>query len=81
MLIGGMKQWAGALGLAGIGFYIAGTIILGILGGRWIDEKLNSGPIFLIAGLILGIIAAFYGVYRLIRPLLDNKGDNNNGGE
>ena len=54
---------------------MAGVIILGVLGGRWLDGKLNTEPILLITGLVLGIIGAFYGVYRMIRPLINSKWD------
>jgi len=70
-----MKRWIGALGLSGIGFYIAGIILLGILGGRWLDSKLHSEPLWVIIGLILGIAAAFLGVYNMIRPFISNKQD------
>ena len=75
-----MKQWVGALGLTGIGFYIAGMIILGILGGHWLDNKLNTEPVFLIIGLVFGIAFAFFGVYNTIKPIMDNmkKGGDNN---
>ena len=71
-----MKSWVAALGLTGIGFFIAGSIIGGLLGGLWLDDKLNSEPAFLIIGLILGIAFAFFGVYNSIKPILDslNKG-------
>lgn len=70
-----MRRRVAALGLSGIGFYIAGSIILGILGGRWLDGKLNSGPIWTIVGLVLGIVAAFLGVYNMLRPFISNKQD------
>ena len=74
-----MKRWVAALGLTGIGFYIAGAIILGLLGGLWLDSKLNSEPFFLIAGLILGIVVAFFGVYNMVRPFISNKQNKGNG--
>jgi len=73
-----MKRWVAALGLTGIGFYIAGSIILGLLGGLWLDSKLNSEPFFLIAGLILGIVVAFFGVYNMVRPFISNKQNKGN---
>jgi ATP synthase protein I len=73
-----MKSWVAALGLSGIGFFIAGSIILGVLGGLWLDNKLNSEPVFLIVGLILGIAVAFYGVYNMLRPFLSNKREGRN---
>ena len=68
-----MKRWLAALGVTGFGFFVAGSIILGILGGRWLDGKLNSEPVWLIVGLILGIVVAFLGVYNMIRPFISNK--------
>ena len=62
--------------LAGLGFFVAGAIILGVLGGRWLDGKLDSEPIWTIAGLILGIIVAFYGVYNMLRPFMGDNGNN-----
>jgi len=67
-----------ALRVVGVGFYIAGAIILGVLGGRWLDSKLNSEPFLTVAGLILGIIVAFYGVYNILKPFM---GDQNNKGK
>ena len=73
-----MDRRLAALGLLGVGFYVAASIILGVLGGRWLDGKLNTEPVFLIAGLILGIVVAFYGVYAMIRPFIKNRGDKGN---
>lgn len=69
---GGMKSWVPALGLIGVGFFIAGCIIGGILGGQWLDEKLKTEPVFLILGLVLGIVVAFLGVYNMVKPIMDN---------
>ena len=66
-----MKSWVAATGLTGIGFFIAGSIIGGLLGGQWLDNKLNTEPAFLITGLILGIAFAFYSVYNMIKPIMD----------
>ena len=72
------KRWAGVLRLIGIGWYIAACILLGTLGGRWVGQKVggNSGEvIFTVLGLILGLIVAFLGVYRMVKSTLtDDKG-------
>ncbi len=59
--------------LVGVGWYIAGCIVLGVFGGHWLDNKFNTKPILLMVGLILGVIVAFYGVYRMLIPLIGNK--------
>ena len=74
----GMPQWVAALRLLGVGFFIGACILLGVLAGLWIDNKLGTEPAFMIAGLILGIITAFYGVYQMLLPLLRNKQDKEN---
>lgn len=73
-----MDKRLAALGMVGVGFFIAGSIILGVVGGRWLDGRLNSAPLFLIIGLLLGIVVAFYGVYTMLRPLMDDKQDKGN---
>jgi len=70
-----MSRWGAALRLIGVGFYIGGSILLGTIAGLWLDSRLNTEPILVIVGLILGIIVAFYGVYRMLLPLIGNKRD------
>jgi F0F1-type ATP synthase assembly protein I len=53
--------------------------VLGVAGGLWLDGKFNTRPILAIVGLILGLVVAIYGVYRMILPNLNkkqNKGKN-----
>jgi len=57
-----MSRWVAALRLTGVGFFIGGCIVLGVLGGLWLDSRLNTSPILVIVGLVLGIVVAFYGV-------------------
>jgi len=76
------KRWAGVIRLIGIGWYIAACIILGTLGGHWIGQKLggDSNEIILtVVGLILGLIVAFVGVYRMVKSALTNNNDKGNG--
>jgi F0F1-type ATP synthase assembly protein I len=63
----------------GVGFFVGGSILLGVVAGLWLDNKLNSAPIWVIVGLFLGLVIAFYGVYRMLLPFMDNKQDKENG--
>ena len=67
-----MPKWVLAMRLTGVGFFIGGAIFLGVVGGIWLDCKLNTGPVFMLIGLILGIITAGFGVYQMLLPLLVN---------
>ena len=70
-----MRRWQTALNLIGIGWYIGLSILLGVLAGLWLDDKLNTRPLFVIIGLVLGVSLAFYGFYRRLLPLIRDKQD------
>ena len=70
-----MKRWIPALRVTGIGFYIATCIVGGTFAGWWLGDK---KPIFMIIGLLAGLVIAVYGVYRMIRPLMNNRQDEEN---
>ncbi|MDO8568858.1 MAG: AtpZ/AtpI family protein [Dehalococcoidales bacterium] len=72
-----MKRWQLAWRLVGVGFFIGGSIVLGIGLGYWLDGKLNTRPIFMIIGLLMGVATAGYGVYQMVLPLVKKRnGDN-----
>ncbi len=73
-----MRRRVLALRLVGVGFFIGGSIMLGTFSGLWLDNKLNTKPIFMIAGLFLGIVVAAYGVYQMLLPLLGNNRNKEN---
>ena len=73
-----MKKWQLAARLLGVGFFIGGSIVLGLFLGLWLDKKFNSDIIWVV-GLILGIVAAFVGVYRMLIPLIDKDNQRRNG--
>ncbi len=73
-----MGRWPVALRLIGMGWYVGICIVLGVWGGLWLDGKLNTKPILVIVGLILGLVIAFYGVYRMLLPSINkNQGKEN----
>ncbi|BBW97876.1 hypothetical protein GsuE55_27090 [Geobacillus subterraneus] len=45
---------------------LVGCVVIGVFGGRWLDGKLGTEPIFLIAGLLLGLAAGVYAMLRFI---------------
>ena len=68
-----MSRWQAAFRVIGVGWYIGSCIVLGVFGGLWLDNKFGTEPILVIVGLILGVIIAFYGVYRMILPNINKK--------
>lgn len=64
--------------MVGMGWYVGGCIVLGVVGGLWLDNRCNTRPILVIVGLLVGVIVAFYGLYRMILPNI--KRGNKEGG-
>jgi ATP synthase protein I len=46
------------------------TTLIGVLIGYWVDQQLNTLPIFVVVGLLLGFGAGGLTVARLIRRFL-----------
>ena len=55
-----------AVQLLGLGSYVAVCIAGGTIGGYFLDEALGTGRILTLGGLALGLVAAFYGGYRML---------------
>ena len=60
--------------LVGVGWYVAICIVGGVWGGVWLDEKLETSPLLLLIGLMLGIGVAGAGVYRMLAALVSADG-------
>lgn len=65
-----MPWWVVALRLTGLGWYIAFCIVGGVLLGLWGDNLLGTTPLFTLVGTVLGSVVAFWGIYRMILPIL-----------
>ncbi len=62
--------WATGLQFSGIGWYLVSAIVLGTLGGVWLDRTLGTPPVFVLLGLAVGLAAGFYGTYRMLMTFL-----------
>jgi len=50
-------------------------IALSLFAGRWLDEKLGTGPLFLFIFVVIGTLAAFRNLYKIgTRDLPKRKG-------
>ena len=76
-----------ALRLTGLGWYVATCIVVGVVGGVLLDQWLGLKPLFTLLGILLGTTAAFYGLFKMIQPLItpeqsgetDDKSPSNGG--
>ena len=56
--------------LIGIGWYFAVCIVLGVVGGALLDRAADTTPLLTLVGLTIGLVAAFYGGYRMLMDVL-----------
>ena len=70
--------WVSAAQFTGIGWYIAAAIVAPTLLGVWVDGKVGTAPLFLLIGLLLGLVVAFYGTYRMAFGFLAGSRNSDN---
>lgn len=56
-----------------IGIELVLLVIIGLLGGNWLDKRFGTSPFILITGAIIGAIIGFYNFYKLILSLSDKE--------
>ena len=56
--------------LLGLGSYLATCIAGGPIAGYFLDRWLETGRLFTISGLILGLVVGFWGAYRMLTQTL-----------
>lgn len=47
----------------GYGMAFAGSTLLFLLGGNWLDGKLGTSPVFALLGMFVGAAAGFWSLY------------------
>ena len=68
------------LRLVGVGWYVAFCIVAGIVGGLWLDGLLHTKVLFTFLGLGMGLVLAFFGLYKMLAGVLtDNSNKDNKG--
>ncbi len=53
-----------------IGIELAITVSLGYFGGQYLDQKMATGPWFMLAGVLTGLAVGIVGVYKTLQGFL-----------
>ncbi|HSS94998.1 MAG TPA: AtpZ/AtpI family protein [Candidatus Dormibacteraeota bacterium] len=53
--------------VAGIGFYFAGSVLLPLLAGVGLDSWLHTGPVFVLIGLLVGLVLGGVAIWLKVR--------------
>jgi len=63
----GGRQLTALTKLASVGIEFSLSVLIGLLGGRWLDEKLGTAPWLMIVGLLLGVSAGLRSLIKTAR--------------
>jgi hypothetical protein len=67
-----VRQWPAAIQLLVVGFYVAFSLLIPtLIGFFWLGPKFGHILLFTLIGLGLGTIIMVYGVYRMVKPFLE----------
>ena len=69
-----------ALRLLGLGWYVAMCVVIGAVGGVWLDRLSGLTPLFTLLGVLIGTVAAFYGLYKMVIPLFNSNSSSSKPG-
>ena len=78
----GAPVWSSpALGLVGIGTYLAVSIAGMAIVGSLLDRRFDTDPLLTLVFLVLGLLVGFLGAYRQLRRVLQStaEGDRRKG--
>ena len=73
------EPWTIVMRLTGIGWYVATCIVIGVVGGRELDNLTGTKPLFILLGIVLGCVVAFWGFYKMVQPILNASKAQNRG--
>lgn len=61
-----MRNYFRPLVIMQLGLTVVATILVSLAAGLWIDGRFGTSPWATLLAMLVGTVAAFYGVYRLI---------------
>ena len=69
------SDWAKAGIIGALGFEFVGFIVVGLLGGRWLDQRYGTEPAGQLVGMLFGLVAASLHVYKMVTRLMATDDD------
>jgi F0F1-type ATP synthase assembly protein I len=66
-----MRGGGPAMRLIGMGWFVAICIVLGVVGGIQLDKAVDTGKLFTVIGLFVGLFFGLWGGWLQLRQVLD----------
>jgi len=68
------KQLKAFARVGAIGIELALSVVVGLLGGSWLDKHFSTGPLLTLVGLLFGLIAGVRSLYQTVRKQQQSSG-------
>jgi F0F1-type ATP synthase assembly protein I len=63
------SPWKRYLRFSSMGIELGLAVMVGLIGGQWLDRRFGTEPWLLLLGLLFGMAAGFRGVFRALKDL------------
>lgn len=61
------QSWKGVGKYGAIGLEFTLSVLLGMLGGYWLDSKLKTRGVLTVVGVVLGLVAGYRTLWRVLK--------------
>jgi F0F1-type ATP synthase assembly protein I len=61
-----MKKWGALSEALQLSWVLLFSLLIPLFAGIWLDKRLDTTPLFILIGMVLGILAATVGVARMV---------------
>jgi ATP synthase protein I len=62
-------MWRSAAQFSYVGIFFGVAVVIGWLGGRWLEKKVGGAPWVSLAGVLFGVAAGFRELYRIAKSI------------
>jgi F0F1-type ATP synthase assembly protein I len=63
------SPWRRYLRFSSMGIELGLSVMIGLIGGQWLDKRFGTEPWLLLLGLVFGMAAGFRSVFRALKDL------------
>jgi len=63
------RPWRRYLRFSSLGIELGLAVMVGLIGGDWLDKQFGTKPWLMVAGLLLGLAAGFRSMLRALKQL------------
>ena len=61
--------WRALGAFSNIGFTLASSVLVGLFLGRWIDNHFQTSPWASLTGIVIGLVAGFWSIYKQVTSM------------